>query len=248
MESAREIRDRLGPAPGPNPIDRLRHTVKVFAQEGNPNFDPFGLAIMATSNVYPTSPTTGLTYDDLASLLEGYERLADAAARALERCQVADDRSRAAEEAALILSEVVELDGTPRRRFKVISGVDDSSGQAVDGFYVVLDGDTIENDRGVNFHEDREEAEAAAVECNESDASRELREAERERLANLLDASKARGSGEAVFLPLRRAKSVADWLRAGGTREDLPHVAPNPIVSSMRDSNGVNNDEYPDMA
>lgn len=39
------------------------------------------------------------------------DRLLNAAARALERCQVADDPSGAADEAAAILSEVVTLDG-----------------------------------------------------------------------------------------------------------------------------------------
>jgi hypothetical protein len=41
------------------------------------------------------------------------ERLRDAAARALERCQVADDPSGAADEAAAILEQVVNLDATP---------------------------------------------------------------------------------------------------------------------------------------
>jgi hypothetical protein len=41
------------------------------------------------------------------------ERLRDAAARALERCQVADDPSGAADEAATILEQVVNLDATP---------------------------------------------------------------------------------------------------------------------------------------
>ncbi len=43
---------------------------------------------------------------------DSHQRLLNAAARALERCQVADDPSGAADEAADILSKVVELDGT----------------------------------------------------------------------------------------------------------------------------------------
>lgn len=40
------------------------------------------------------------------------KRLLAAAARALERCQVADDPSGAADEAAAILEQVVTLNGT----------------------------------------------------------------------------------------------------------------------------------------
>lgn len=50
-------------------------------------------------------------YDELS---EANERLLSAGARALERCEVADDPSGAADEAAAILRTVVNLDGTYR--------------------------------------------------------------------------------------------------------------------------------------
>lgn len=56
------------PYPTTDPLDRLRHTMSVYA-------DTDGIAVQATSNIYPASDTidgrsTGLTYSDLRALLE----------------------------------------------------------------------------------------------------------------------------------------------------------------------------------
>lgn len=48
----------------------------------------------------------------IAELESQNKRLLSAAARALERCEVATDPSGAADEAAFILREVVEIDGS----------------------------------------------------------------------------------------------------------------------------------------
>jgi hypothetical protein len=48
-----------------DPVDRLRHTVAAYRET-----DPARWAITATANAYPAHDRTGLTYGDLAALLD----------------------------------------------------------------------------------------------------------------------------------------------------------------------------------
>jgi hypothetical protein len=52
------------PQPGNDPVQRLRHTVEMFASA-----KPDEYAILATSNLYGPGVKTGLTWRDLAALL-----------------------------------------------------------------------------------------------------------------------------------------------------------------------------------
>lgn len=60
--------DRIGPAPGHDPVDRLRHTLKAF--EEVPNED---VVLTATSNVYGSGVWTGVTWGDLREILRRVE-------------------------------------------------------------------------------------------------------------------------------------------------------------------------------
>lgn len=67
---AAQVRDQH-PYPSADPLDRLRHTVSVFADSPDDE-----TVVMATANIYPADVClpngwrqTGLTYGDLRALL-----------------------------------------------------------------------------------------------------------------------------------------------------------------------------------
>lgn len=62
---AAEIRESL-PAPGDDPVSRLRHTLAAIGREA---FDA-DWAVRATSGIYGPAVTTGLTYGDLRAILD----------------------------------------------------------------------------------------------------------------------------------------------------------------------------------
>lgn len=74
----------IGPDPGDNVIERLRHTVVVYKRDRSTSFGQF--AVTATHNVYGLGKTTGLTYGDLDKL--------EAAIREDERAKVIEQLKR----------------------------------------------------------------------------------------------------------------------------------------------------------
>lgn len=61
---AAEVRERY-PFPGDDPVERLRHTVAMFADQPKD-----AVAILATSGIYGYGVQTGVTWGDLRAIVE----------------------------------------------------------------------------------------------------------------------------------------------------------------------------------
>lgn len=68
VDSFREKVKELGPPPGHDPVDRLRHTLHAFDDTANEE-----RVLTATSNVYGRDSWTGITYGDLREILRRLE-------------------------------------------------------------------------------------------------------------------------------------------------------------------------------
>jgi hypothetical protein len=55
---------RIGPAPGHDPVERLQHTLKAYAESQNEE-----RVLTATQNVYGPDVWTGITFGDLREIL-----------------------------------------------------------------------------------------------------------------------------------------------------------------------------------
>jgi hypothetical protein len=68
MDSLKDERARIGEAPSDDPVDRLRHTLRVFEE-----LDDEAEVLTATRNVYGDRYWTGITFGDLRQILDRLE-------------------------------------------------------------------------------------------------------------------------------------------------------------------------------
>jgi hypothetical protein len=65
MDSLKDERARIGEAPSDDPVDRLRHTLRVFEE-----LDDEAEVLTATRNVYGDRYWTGITFRQILDRLE----------------------------------------------------------------------------------------------------------------------------------------------------------------------------------